>query len=229
MAVTVAQLIDRGKLVSDRRNDASLADTDWLIFVNWAVEAWWRFLTPMDTSLYFAQGDFALLATAAGAIKDLTTLAAPVFRSLHGLDLSPDTTSRRTIGRRNFRERNLAAVGPWLPTTWATDRRYDIRGKNLVITPFESAAGTYRIYYRGAPYHFTSAVDATALDLELEQYEEGISILAGRYAMGIEETDPSFWTGRLGEMRDEVQAAYDRNDGEPAVIADVEEDGWGFR
>lgn len=226
MATTVAQLIARAKVIADRTGDASLDDTlAWLVFANWSVESLWRLMTGLDEALYFAQVDFTLAGGAAGAVKDLTTLTSPAFRAIHGLDLSPDTSNRRTIGRRNFRERNLPSVGTWSPTTWASDRRYDIRGKNLTITPYESAAGTYRIYYRGAPYNFVSAVDGTGLDLELDQYNEAVSLLMARYAVGIEEGDPSQWTGRLGEIQAEMRQAADRN-AEPAVIADVEGEDW---
>lgn len=223
MAVSVATLIDQAKLHADKRSDASIADADWLIWVNWSVESLWRQLTAIDSSLFFAQGDFTLAGGVSGATKDLSTVTGLTrFRSLHGLDLNPDTTNRMTIARRNFRERNQAAIGWWTPAILAPDRRYDLRGRTLVITPYESAAGTYRAYVRLGPYQFTGAADATTLDWELEQFNEYIAIRAAMKALAQEESDESPLGRQLGAIIAEATAAHRRDDTEPPVIADVE-------
>lgn len=223
MAILVAALIDQGKALSDKRSDGSVTDPDWLIYVNRSVESLWKLITSLDPHAFFAQSpDFALTGTDAGAVKDLTTLTR--FRALHGLDLSPGTPTRRTVPRRNFRERNGRSVGWWTPTLWCSDRAYDLRAQNLVITPYEAAAGTYRAYFRQGPYQFTAAGDTNPLDAILEPHAEYLEIRVARRALGIEESNTGPLTDELAEQIAEITAAFTRDDGEPAVIADVEGD-----
>lgn len=232
MAVLVATLIDQGKLRSDRRGDASIADADWLVWTNRHVESLWRLVTNHDPEAYFSEYDFTLAGGTAGKSKDLGTGPSPAFRALHGLELSPDTVNRRTVPRINFKQRNIRPIGWWTPAEFAGDRGYDLRARTLVVSPYESAAGNYRAYYRGAPYLFTSAVDATPLDWQLEPYAEYIEIMNARDGLGQEESETGYGSERLAEIRAELAPAQDRDDGEAAVIADVEEDGrpwWPYR
>jgi hypothetical protein len=224
MAILVATLIDQGQLLADKRNDASLAPADWLTFVNWSVVALWRLLCSLDPDAYFTQApDFALAGGIAGSSRDLAGLT-PDFRALHGIDLSPDTTSRRTVPRRNFRERNRGHMAWWAPAALASDRAYDLRGRTLYFTPYELAAGTYRVYYRGGPYQFTAVNDATALDWQLEPYAEFVSQMTARFGLNIEESDPSPINARLAELTEEITSEHARDDESPGRIADVEDD-----
>lgn len=231
MATTVAQLIDRAKALADKRNDASIPDTDWLVYVNWGAEDLYRFMVSIDPALYFSSFDFPLVGGLTANATFALTGVTGGFRAMHGLDLNPDTTNRRTVPRRNFRERNMGRVGWWSPTLFAIDRCYDLRGTNLVITPYEFAAGSYRVYYRAAPYNFTSTVDATALDAVLDPYNEWIAIKAARKGLKIEESDSAPWTEELAELRDSIGSSHMRDDTEPSIIADVEGDSggtWGW-
>lgn len=236
MAVTVAEMIDGAQALADKRNDASIPAADWLRYVNWGVKALYRLVIPVDPALYFAQADFTLTATAAGAKRLLSTLTwteadgssppGTSYQALHGLDMSPDTAQRRTIRRRNFRERNVPALGWWTPAVFDDDREYDLRGRTLVLTPYELAAGSYRVYARLAPYLFVSASDTVPLDWQLEQYDEYVVIMAARKGLGIEESDTGLQSERLNELRAEITAEHSRDDGEAATIADVEDDVW---
>lgn len=229
MAVLVATLIDQGKLLSDKRSDASIDDaTGWLAWINWEVESLWRFITAMDPNLYFASTDFTLSGGfGSGSTFDLTTIVSsgvPQFRAMHGLDYFPDTTNRRTIPRRNFRERNVGPIGPWIPSALSIDRAYDLRGRTLTITPYEVAAGPYRVYYRRKPYAFTGTADATPLDSEIDQYSELIAVGAAIRAMVQEESDASQLVARREELKQQIADEHTRDDGAPTVIADIEGD-----
>ena len=214
MAILVATLIDQGKALSDKRIDASVPDTDWLTYVIWGVKSAWRFLCSLDPGAYFTQApDFTLAGGTTGATKDLSTLT-PGWKA----------TNRRTVPRRNFRERNKGRVSWWTPAPPATDRAYDMRGRVLTITPYELAGGVYRIYYRALPYIFTATNDSNPLDWQLEDLDEMIVILAARKGLGIEESDEGPWINRLNEIKQEFQDEHTRDDGEPLVIADVEDE-----
>lgn len=225
MAVTVATIIAQAKLIADRADDTSIPDAaGWLVWANRAVESVWRMLTSIDPAAYFSQYDITLTGTLSGAQYDLgNVLVSPAFRGLHGVDLDATTSNRRTIGRVNFQNRNQGAIGWWAPALLAPDRQYELRGRTLVIDPWERAAGSYRVYYRGAPYQFTGVADATSIDWQLEPYVEAVEILMARKALGQEDSDTSFGSERLAEIRQEMIDAQERDDNAAAVIADVED------
>lgn len=228
MSVLVAALIDQAQLVSNNRRNAAVTSTDWVTFINWAVESWWKFRTALDPGLYFATKDVSLTGgIGAGSAIDLATGFTPAFRSLHGLDLNPDTGQRLTIRGRNFQQRN-DSVGWWVPSVYCTTRKFDLRALSLVITPYEVAVGAYRVYYRGAPYKFTGAADATPLDAVLEPETEAIVKLAACSALGIEETSDDPWVTRINTIKGEVTASFERDDVQAFQIADVEDLGNGF-
>jgi hypothetical protein len=228
VAIAVAQLIDRAQALVDKRNDLSIPPADWVVYVNRAQQSLDRKIAALDPGFRFATTDFTLTAAPSGATKDLAAASwTPTTRyvALHGLDLSPDTSTRRTIRGRPFRERNHGSLDRWwAPTIYADDRGYDLRGKTLVITPYEAAAGTYRAYCRGGCRLFTSDVDATPLDDQLEDYEEWIAIMAARSGLGIEESETGFMSQRLAELNAEIVEEHERDNGEPIRIADVEAD-----
>lgn len=351
MAVGIPALIDQAKLVSNNRRNLSIADADWVTFINWAIESWYKFRISLDPALYFQQQDFTLaggingstfnldlafvvrlvatalpaftaslgpgfgrtltanavgaltvdgaaaiagdriLYTAFGTNAGIYTVAQPGsggtpfiliratdfdalgptevqigaivtptagttwandpyiltflsgapdvgsqgwvvndtfgrFRALHGVDVNPDTGSRYTLRSRNFRQRN-EGVGPWVPTAWCPVRFYDLRANMLVVTPFEQSAGTYRVYYRAAPYKFATPTDGDPLDAVLEPEAEAIVKLAACSALGIEESDTiDPYIKRVAAIKAEVQASYARDDGQAFQIADVEDLGY---
>lgn len=239
MAITVANLIDAAQGVADKRNDQSISPTDWLRYVNWGVKSLDNFIAALDPAFRFAQADFTLVSTAAGSRKNLSTVTwldedltpfgyTPTFAALHGIDANPDTPQRRTVTRRNFRERNRGqAIGWWVPTVPAPRLRYDMRGRTVVVSPYEAAAGSYRAYARLRAYLFTSPTDVIPIDYQLEPYDEFVTDMAARRALNIEESDTSFNSGRLAEVKDEIRAEHTRDDGEATVIADVEDFDYG--
>lgn len=351
MSVGIVSLIDQAKLVSNNRRNLAIADSDWVTFINWAIESWYKFRISLDPGLYFQSQDFALVGGAAGStfnldlafvvrlasvaalpactaagsgvgktltasangalsvdgvavvaadrilIKDqvlsandgiytvtqpgtaglpfiltratdfdqagpleaqigavvtptagtlandpciLTAFGGIVdtstqtwvvndvfgrFRSLHGLDVNPDTGARRTVTDRGFRQRN-ETVGWWTPAPICDVRKYDLRANMLVITPYEQSAGTYRAYYRAAPYKFATPTDGDPLDAVLEPEVEAIVKLAACNADGIEESDADDKRiKRINVIKAEVTASHERDDNEPARIQDVEDIG----
>lgn len=348
MAVGIPALIDQGKAVSNNRRNAAIPDTDWVTYINWAIESWWKFRIALDPALYFQSVDFTLAGGIAGSVFNLdlaftvrvaiaalplggtpagsgpgktltavsvgalvadgqamvagdrllytafglnsgiytvtnpgsgvaayvltraidfdqlgpnevqvgamvtptagTTFAndpfiltaltgapdvgtqtwavndvAGRFRSLHGVDVNPDTGSRYTLRSRNFRQRN-ESVGGWIPTTWCPSRFYDLRANMLVVTPYEASAGNYRAYYRAAPYKFATPTDGDPLDAVLEPEVEAIVKLAACNADGIEESDADDKRiKRINAIKAEVTASYERDDGQAFQIADVED------
>jgi hypothetical protein len=152
------------------------------------------------------------------------------FRSMHGLDLYPDTGQRLTIRGRNFQQRN-DGVGFWVPSQYCPQRRYDIRSNILTVTPYEASSGPYRVYYRGAAYKWATPTDTDPLDAVLEADIEAIVLLAACSALNIEETSNDPYIKRINTLKAEVTNSYERDDTQAAQLADVEDlsgGGWGY-
>jgi len=234
MGILVAALIDAAQMQSDKRNDAQLSPADWTTIANWSVKSLWRKISAVDPDWYFDHQDFTLAGGASGAAFDLSTLTgtggAHTFAALHGVDLNPDTAQRMTVPRLNFIERNQGRFSRWLPTTLVVNRRYDIRGTQLTITPYEGAGGNYRVYFRYLPYLFTGSTDTTPLDFEIAAYDEYLSVRMAERALGVEESDQSPMYNIRQELLKEILAEHSRDDEAATVIADVEGDdsihGW---
>jgi len=169
-----------------------------------------------------------VILTSFGGTVDVSTMTWLVndvkgrFRALHGVDVNPDTGARYTLRGRNFRQRN-EGVGGWIPTSWCPFRVYDLRANMLVVTPYEASAGNYRVYYRAAPYKFATPTDGDPLDAVLEPDVEAIVKLAACSALNIEETSDDPYAKRIQAIKAEVQASYERDDGQAFQIADVED------
>jgi hypothetical protein len=71
VAVGIASLIDQAQLVSNNRRNAAIAAADWVTFVNWAIESWYKFRISLDPSLYFSTVDFTLPGGANGSTFNL--------------------------------------------------------------------------------------------------------------------------------------------------------------
>lgn len=61
MALSIADLITRAKALADKRLDASIPDTDWLVYVSWAQSSLYRLIVSIDPGAYFQTIDFTLV------------------------------------------------------------------------------------------------------------------------------------------------------------------------
>jgi hypothetical protein len=219
VAVLFSDLLGQAQVDSNKESDGALTSANWLVLINRRIESLWRKLTSLDPELYFTSSDFSLAGGVSGSTKDLATLTG--FRVLHGLDVNPDNSARRTVPRRNFADRNNVRVGWWIPGPFTDDRQYDVRGRILAITPPETSSGTYRAYYRQGPYLFTGTGDTNPIDPVLEPWAAYLSLGSARDALVIEETDVSQVDIRLAEINQEIVEAHARDEGQWG-IADTE-------
>jgi hypothetical protein len=222
MAVLASDLLAGAKRFSDRNSETTLDDdADWTPMLNAGVESLWKLLNNVDPGLFLSTYNPPALTGGVSSCSFDLSLATR-FRTMRGLDLSPDTTARRTVIRRNFQERNLTPVAWWDPAPLAQDRMYELRGRTLFILPYEIAAGTYRVYYAQGPYLFASHLDSTPLDWQLEPHREYIEVIAGRAALGFEESDQGPGSMRLAELVQEITESQNSDDGSGWIIADTE-------
>jgi len=215
VAVTGQDLIDGASDIGDFVNDPHVATATWLRWATRGQEKLWRKLLPIHSGFYATSADFPLTGGAAG-----NTFALPAAaRAVLGVSKDPDNVSQRqTLHRRNFDERDEQYT-----------RTFDIVGQNIVVLPFEYAAGSYRLYYVAGPTPITAV--GSALDVHLEPYVEFIETYMAIKAKGKEESETSDLKEDLKDLWEEIEAVVmNRNMASGETIVDTERTGgsWGY-
>jgi hypothetical protein len=198
LAFTLADLRLGAQRASDKVNDPHPDTAAWNAWINQAIEALYRRVTAVDPEAFYSTADFTLTGGTSGSSYALPA----TLRTLLGVTKDPTSTSRTTIPKFTFRDRNDFRPFPFLDYPACTSRRYRILGASLAIEPFEQAAGSYRIHYRQGPTVLTS--DVSVLDPVLEPFAEYVELFAARKALGTEETDTSELAARMRELEQEI-------------------------
>lgn len=230
MPIDIATLILAAKENADKVNDDQIDDAEWTRHIRNAIIELHGWVANAYRDTFYASQNFTI---AAGSNSfDLTTLPAPGFRRVKGIDSDPDTLNRMALRPYTFHERAsymgyaLAWWGvPFHAIPWVPNRRYHVLGTTIQIQPQELAAGNYRLYYVPAPTLPTGPTDILwTLDPELERWAEYIEVAAGRRGLWKEESDTRATLDvRLKELRGDIldDAEQDEN---PQRVTDV---GWG--
>jgi hypothetical protein len=214
MAVTCQNLIDAASDLSDQVNDPHVSPATWLRWANRGQEKLWRKLLPIVQEFYHSTQDFTL----AGGIGAGCTVAYTAgTRVIRGITKDPDNPALRTTLRtRNFEERDEQYL-----------RTYDILGTNIVIQPFEYAAGVYRAYLVAGPTPF--AVPADPLDPQLEPFAEYIETYMAIKGHAKEESGNADLIQELKDIWEEIEAvALERKGDVGETIVDVQRTGGGW-
>jgi hypothetical protein len=214
VAVTCQNLVDAASDLSDQVLDPHVANATWLRWANRGQEKLWRRLQPILKDFYHSTTDFTL----AGGLGGGCTLAYPATaRVIRGVTKDPDNPAlRTTIRLRNFEERDEQYL-----------RTYDVLGTNVVIQPFEYAAGTYRLYWVGGPTPFAALTDV--LDPQLEPYAEFIETYMAIKGHAKEESDNTDLIQELKDIWTEIESvALAREADVGETIVDVQRTGGGW-
>ncbi len=161
-----------------------------------------------------------LTFTMTGAAAGVYTLPTDFMR-MRGLDLNPDTPSRRTIHRFNFGERNGKRRGPVDFNNWRRREYRIVSRTTMIIEPVEQAAGPYKLYY--VPIPPVLVADGDSLQTELVPFREYIFIVAAIKALGKQEKDTADLKERRDLMRADIMASAATDENEADTIVDVED------
>ena len=231
-SVTVTNLIDGGKRLSDRVGDASVPDATWAEWCRDAIEETYGVVTNAYQDTYSSSVDFTLVSGVYQyTLPAIGSVSPREFRRLKGLTLDPDKSTRLAVRRMAFAERDDVGglwLGAWIgvppnQVPWCPRRRYRVEGRVIIIQPLETAAGNYRAYYAAAPIKPADQSDAAwRLDDELDRWAEYIKLVMARKALNVEESPTRWIDERLAQMRDDM--TNDANQDEaPDSTSDV---GW---
>lgn len=147
-------------------------------------------------------------------IASANLIALPAtFYKLLGVDLITQLPDQlQTLPRVGWQERNSSRRG------------YDLRGSNVVITPYSWAAGqSFRLYY--VPVISTLALDADAFD-GVDGWEDYVIADACIKVLAKAERDASIFMAQKQGLLDRISAASKNRDaGEPPHVSDVRSQG----
>jgi hypothetical protein len=218
-------LIDGAQQLSDKVNDGSITAAEWLTYVNQGIKSLHSVVTTAFKDTFYQTYDFTV--PAGTYTVDISALSPPFWR-VRGLDFNPDTNAPQTVRRFNFGDRNTTGIGPFLNrSVTGVPRRYRVVSRaKLLLEPHQNAGGPYRLYYV-PPAVLISNPAVDTLAVELDPWNEYVQVFAAIKALNKEETpDDPMWR-RLNEIKAEIEADVETDEGGQDGVVDVEADGPG--
>lgn len=209
MAITLAQLRARAESLADQPASAASGTPITLAqfneFVNDGIRtAYNKVVTLHPDFKVTQQATFTLTSPTANSNALPTD-----FRAARAVKCDPGTTYEDYLPMYSLRGGRLAAR-----------RSYRIAGSLLYIEPAHVSRGSYALLY--TPIAPTLAADATALDVELEQFQEVIVLHAAVKAKAKMEWDIAETAAQLGAAMTDLTAwASSQRTADPPRIEDV--------
>lgn len=213
MAVTLQNLIDGGSDLCDYVNNPGVSTTTWTRWANRGIERVYRIMLPLYPGLFQAAGTEAVIV---GGVGGNTIPRPATWRQL--VHVAKDATNpslRRAIRRYNEGEKEAQGDIAWR-----------IEGANVVIEPFQYAAGAYTLYGITGPTVLVNPADA--MDADLAFAADLVETYMAIRALDKEESDTRAFRADLAEIADELPMLFASLSGtEPETIVDTEMTGRG--
>lgn len=192
MAITLSQLRARAEALSDQPASTTttfVTAVQFNTFVNDGIRALYDEVVKVHPDFRVTpQTAFTITNTA----NNFNALPAD-FRSVRAVIADPTTTARDPLPKYSLRTGMLE---------W-NRRSYRLQGSNVYIEPRDNSAGTYQLLY--VPTAPVLALDADALDTELEQHQDVIVLHAAMMAATKNE-----WTDMFTTLGAQFAQAMDR-------------------
>lgn len=209
MAITLAALRARAESISDQPASAASGTIVSIVqfneFVNDGIRALYNKVVLVHPDFRVTQGSNFTLTSPTG-----NTNALPAdFRSARGVKSDPGTTYEDFLPMFAMRSGRMG-----------NRKSYRVSGSLLHIEPNWACAGTYALLY--TPIAPVIAADGTALDVELEQFQDVIVLHAAMKALTKLEWSTDAVAAQLGAaMTDAVKWAKTQRSADPPRIEDV--------
>lgn len=207
MAVTLLQLRDAAKDLSDMVNNPQVGDPTWTRWINDGIERLYRIAIRRNVGPFQTFANFTLTAA-----SNLFTMTAG-WRRVIGVSMDPTVpASRRSLPKYNLGERDGGGLfGP---------RSYRVvSSTQLAIEPFQLCAGNYRLYYVAGPTVLVA--DGDPIDVILEPYDDYVTTWAAIRALGKDESDNRDLYKDLEKLEEDVDQAFANLDGDdPSTVVD---------
>jgi hypothetical protein len=213
VAVTLQNLIDGASDLSDYVNNPAVSTATWTRWANRGIEKAYRLLFGVYPGHFQTGVSTTTIVGGAGG----NTIARPAtMRQL--AHVAKDATSpslRRAIRRYNEGEKEAQG-----------DLAWRIEGANVVIEPFQYAAGTYTLYYVVGPTVLVNVGDA--LDADLAFAADYVETYMAIKALDKEESDTAVFRADLAAIAEELPMLFaGLSAGETETIVDTEMTGRG--
>jgi len=211
--LNLQDLIQEVRRRSDMENSGFVTDPEITNYINNSASELYDILVSRFED-YYTQLPLAF------NIASGTTYTLPAdFYKLRGVDKDFGGGDFASLSKFNFQERNRQNNSLSRALSRRPDVQYRIIGKELVITPTDTATGDYRLWY--IP-QFDKLVDLTDELDTIQGWEEYVIVDAAIKCMQKEESDVSVLLVQKQALISRIEAmANNRDAGEPESITDV--------
>jgi len=213
VAVTLQNLIDAAGDLADYVNNPNVSVTTWTRWANLGIERAYRIMSMVYPGTF--QTGVTTTTIVGGAGQNTISRPATMRQLMHVVKDATNPSLRRAI--RQYNEGEKEAQG---------DLAWRIEGANVVIEPFQYAAGTYTLYYTVGPTVLVNLSDAMDADLALAQ--DYVATYMAIRALDKEESDTRNLRQDLADLEQQLPMVFASvNSGEPESIVDTEMTGRG--
>ena len=202
MAISVATLETRARTRADMVNSSFVTTTEGEQYVRDAYAELWEEVANVFQDWFITMGSSSTLTGGTEALSKFNVTAD--FGWLLHVEQDPGTTQRRYLSE--FNRPNLPSGPIYVPVVGLTPF-YRLEGKTIVIEPYESAAGTFRIIY--VPTATWDGIgDANdTMDTRLERWAQYVTIRAAIMYLHKEESSTEGLYGELAALKERILIA----------------------
>jgi hypothetical protein len=216
---------------ADMVNSSFVTPAEWLTYINGSWARLYGLITETFGADYYAPERFQFQTSGTSDTYPLPDgsarytapdgSTAKAFFKLLGVEVQATGTPTGWVSLKPFRmaERNQAGV-PGVP---ARRPKYRLAKSSLWLRPLPMGGLTLQVLY--APRYAALVLDTDLLD-GVNGWEEFVALDAARKALAKEESDTSGVEREIADLLARIQHEADnRDEGEPAVVADVQRGG----
>ena len=214
MAITLAELKEQARQMSDMVDNEFVTDSELTNYINFAISELHDILVESYGSDYF------LDSTTETTIVNTSDYALPEnFYKLRGVDLKINNDDWISVRPFNFNERNRQEdFGAWT-LLGVTNVRYRLMGSNIKFTPVPDQGVQFKIWY--IPVATKLVADTDELN-DINQFSDYVIVTAAMKMMLKEESDASALMSERERIENKLRdAAQNRDAGEPESITDI--------
>jgi len=211
--ITLAEIKTQARERADMENSSFISDTELLSYVNLSYAELYDLLVSRFEDYYTMD---TTLVVASGA----SSVSLPAdFYKLRGVDRSISSNDWVAIPKFNFNNRNNRNTNVSRLMSGQFNVAYRIVGNSLHLTPTDTAAGSYRLWYVPT---YTKLVDSTDTVDGVNGWEEYIIVDVAIKMLAKEDSSVSHLMQQKQALIDRIESmAQNRDIDQPETISDV--------
>jgi hypothetical protein len=213
-ATTLQNLIDLVRFRTNTEQNQIITDPELIIYLNAS-------LSEMDDLLISRFEDYKLSSTTATIAGNLFSIPAD-FLKLRGFERQLDGSAAghwQTLKRFNFQERNRNATPVRSLVYGRLELVYRLVGQNVMITPADSAAGAYQLWYTPKFTNLVLTTDALPTYMDSQAWHEYAVTDCAIKVLAKQNLDPAIFMAQKEALKHRlISACNNRDAGSPKKI-----------